>query len=104
MPWPQPPAPGVFCATPYHSAMRAIRADVERSLLRADWPAPPNVRAFTTLRGPAGDSAPPFDRFNLGLRSGDDASVVAGNRLMPCLPRMRCTEDVATDTSWKRFR
>ena len=82
MPWPQPPAPGVFCATPYHSAMRAIRADVERSLLRADWPAPPNVHAFTTLRGPAGDSAPPFDRFNLGLRSGDDASVVADNRLM----------------------
>src|SRR6478735_1367759 len=82
MPWPQPPAPGVFCATPYHSAMRAIRADVERSLLRADWPAPPNVHAFTTLRGPAGDSAPPFDRFNLGLRSGDDALVVAGNRLM----------------------
>ena len=82
MPWPQPPAPGVFCATPYHSAMRAIRADVECSLLRADWPAPSNVHAFTTLRRPAGDSTPPFDRFYLGLPSGDDASVVAGNRLI----------------------
>jgi len=82
MPWPQPPPPGVFCATPYHSAMRAVRAEVERSLLHAEWPAPANVRAFTTLRAPAGDSAPPFDRFNLGQRSGDDESVVAGNRLM----------------------
>ena len=62
--------------------MRAIRADVERSLLPADWPAPPNVRAFTTLRAPAGDSTAPFDRFNLGLRSGDDASVVAGISFM----------------------
>jgi purine-nucleoside/S-methyl-5'-thioadenosine phosphorylase / adenosine deaminase len=82
MPWPKPPAPGVFCATPYHSAMRAITADVQRSLLHADWPAPPGVTAFTTLRGPAGDSIAPFDRFNLGLRSGGDADVVLANRLM----------------------
>jgi YfiH family protein len=82
MPWPQPPPPGVFCATPYHSAMRAIRADVRASLLHAEWPAPPNVHAFTTMRGPAGDSAAPFDRFNLGLRSGDDAGVVADNRVL----------------------
>ena len=82
MPWPEPPPPGVFCATPYHSAMRAITADVQRSLLHADWPAPPGVVAFTTLRGPAGDSAAPFDRFNLGLRSGDDAGTVGANRRM----------------------
>jgi polyphenol oxidase len=82
MPWPEPPPPGVFCATPYHSAMRAITADVQRSLLHADWPAPPGVMAFTTLRGPAGDSAAPFDRFNLGLRSGDDPGTVASNRRM----------------------
>ena len=25
MPWPQPPAPGVFCGTPYHAAMREER-------------------------------------------------------------------------------
>ena len=82
MPWPKPPAPGVFCATPYHSAMRAITADVHASLLHADWPAPPGVTAFTTLRGPAGDSQPPFDRFDFGLRNGDDANVVRGNREM----------------------
>jgi YfiH family protein len=82
MAWPSPPAPGVFCGTPFHSAMRAITADVQRSLLHADWPTPPWVTAFTTLRGPAGDSAVPFDRFNLGLRSGDDANVVGANRLM----------------------
>jgi YfiH family protein len=62
--------------------MRAITADVQRSLLRADWPAAPNVHAFTTLRGPAGDSVAPFDRFNLGMRSGDDAETVAANRWM----------------------
>ena len=82
MPWPKPPAPGVFCATPYHSAMRAITADVRASLLHADWPAPPGVMAFTTLRGPAGDSQPPFDRFDFGLRNGDDPDVVRGNREM----------------------
>jgi len=82
MPWPQPPAPGVFCATPYHSAMRAITADVRASLLHADWPAPPGITAFTTLRGPAGDSQPPFDRFDFGLRNGDDVEVVRGNREM----------------------
>ena len=45
-----------------------------------DWPAPPNVHAFSTMRGPAGDSRPPFDSLNLGLRSGDDLSVVLWNR------------------------
>ena len=80
MPWPQPPAPG--CATPYMAACRDIIDAVRSSLLHADWPAPPGVTAFTTLRGPAGDSQAPFDRFNLGLRSGDDVGIVAGNRLM----------------------
>ena len=82
MPWPQPPAPGVFCATPYHAAMRDIRRRVRDSVLAADWPAPPGVRALTTLRGPAGDSQPPFDRFSFGLRNGDDPAAVAGNREM----------------------
>lgn len=44
----------------------------------ADWPAPANVRACTTLRHGAGASAPPCDSFNLGTRSGDDAA--ASNR------------------------
>lgn len=82
MPWPKPPPPGVFCATPYHMAMRDITAQVRASVLRADWPAPPGVHALTTLRGPVGDSLAPFNRFNLGLRSGDDAQAVIDNRVM----------------------
>lgn len=46
----------------------------------ADWPAPPGVRALTTLRGGEGVSAPPFDRFNLGLRCGDDPDAARENR------------------------
>ena len=53
---------------------------MQASALAADWPAPASVRAFATLRGPAGLSAPPFDHFNLGARSGDDPQVVADNR------------------------
>ncbi|MDQ7761721.1 peptidoglycan editing factor PgeF [Xanthomonas sontii] len=53
--------------------------------LPADWPAPPRVRALTTLRTGtgAGASQPPFDRFNLGNRSaadGDDPATVQRNR------------------------
>lgn len=51
--------------------------------LPADWPAPPDVRAFTTLRHGAGRSRAPFDSFNLGTRYGqyrDDPAVVEANR------------------------
>ena len=48
--------------------------------LDADWPAPSGVRALTTLRFGLGDSQPPFDKFNLGLRCGDDAAAVIDNR------------------------
>jgi hypothetical protein len=48
--------------------------------LRADWPAPPRVRAFTTLRHGAGISQPPFDSFNLGLRCGDVPEHALANR------------------------
>lgn len=51
--------------------------------IEADWPAPPGVRAFTTLRYGAGQSPPPFDTFNLGNRyaaDGDDPAVVERNR------------------------
>jgi YfiH family protein len=50
------------------------------TILAADWPAPPGVVAFTTLRNGAGVSAAPFDRFNLGARCGDTPDAVAGNR------------------------
>ncbi|MCD7097491.1 peptidoglycan editing factor PgeF [Stenotrophomonas sp. MMGLT7] len=52
-------------------------------VLQADWPAPPQVRAFTTLRHGLGASEPPFDTFNLGNRStpeGDDPARVQRNR------------------------
>ncbi|SBV35498.1 conserved hypothetical protein [uncultured Stenotrophomonas sp.] len=51
--------------------------------LVADWPAPPGVRAFTTVRQGAGGSQPPFDRFNMGNRTspeGDDPQQVQRNR------------------------
>ncbi len=51
-----------------------------------DWPAPPCVRAAVTTRRLPGASQPPFDAFNLGMRSGDDARAVAANRA--ALPRL----------------
>lgn len=66
----------------------------DAAILPAAWPAPQNVRAFTTLRHGAGASQSPFDTFNLGLRSGDDVQVVARNRVelierfaLPSAPR-----------------
>jgi len=52
-------------------------------MLRADWAAPPEVHAFTTLRHGAGRSQAPFDTFNLGnarAADGDDPATVARNR------------------------
>jgi hypothetical protein len=46
-----------------------------------DWPAHPRVRAFVTTRA-GGVSRPPFDSFNLGLRSGDEAAHVLRNRAL----------------------
>ena len=45
-----------------------------------DWPAPPQVHAAITTRHGPGISAPPFERFNLGLRSGDTHDAVQSNR------------------------
>jgi polyphenol oxidase len=59
-----------------------------------DWPAPPRIHAAVTTRQGPGISAPPFDRFNLGLRSGDLADAVQTNRsalqqalALPAAPR-----------------
>jgi YfiH family protein len=49
-------------------------------MLDANWPAPPGVHAFTTLRSGPGGSASPFDRFNLGSRCGDEPLTVDANR------------------------
>ena len=50
------------------------------NFLFADWPAPANIRALTTLRTGPGVSPAPFDQFNLGLRCGDDLANVQENR------------------------
>lgn len=50
------------------------------SHIAADWPAPANVRAFTTLRTGPGVSVAPFDRFNLGLGCGDEPAHALQNR------------------------
>ena len=49
-------------------------------MLVADWAAPANVHAFSTTRDGPGVSLPPFDRFNLGARCGDDRAHVRANR------------------------
>ena len=60
-------------------------------LIRPDWPAPANVRAFTTTRT-GGFSQGPWKGLNLGDRCGDDPAHVAQNRallrsLLPSDPR-----------------
>ncbi len=45
-----------------------------------DWPAPRRVHTAVTTREGPGISQPPFGRFNLGLRSGDDGHAVRANR------------------------
>lgn len=51
------------------------------SWLRPDWPAPENVKAFSTTRY-GGVSAAPYDSLNLGLHVHDQASTVQQNRLI----------------------
>lgn len=51
--------------------------------IEADWPAPPGVRGFATVRRGLGVSQPPFDAFNLGTLHGeqrDDPAAVRRNR------------------------
>lgn len=48
-------------------------------IIKADWPAPSNVVAFTTTRQ-GGFSQAPFDSFNLAQHVDDLTSVVARNR------------------------
>jgi len=52
---------------------------VKYQWIQADWPAPPNVRAFSTTRS-GGVSSGPWSSLNLGTRCGDDASRVEQNR------------------------
>jgi len=52
------------------------------ALVIPDWPAPEQVRALVTTRLLPGNSLPPFDAFNLGLRSGEGEAVVRSNRAL----------------------
>lgn len=52
----------------------------DAGFLIPDWPAPPNIRAVVTTRALPGASKPPFDRFNLASRCGDDPVAVIANR------------------------
>ncbi|MGQ0656489.1 MAG: peptidoglycan editing factor PgeF [Chromatiales bacterium] len=47
--------------------------------IAADWPAPSNVHALTTLRT-GGRSAPPYASLNLATHGGDRSECVAANR------------------------
>ena len=63
----------------------------EIELIRPDWPAPPNVHAFTTTRS-SGFSRGSWDSLNLGANCGDDPKCVEKNRqsllrLLPSEPR-----------------
>ena len=49
------------------------------SIIRPDWPAPPGIRAISSLRV-GGVSSGPFASLNLGLHVGDDPDCVRENR------------------------
>lgn len=51
--------------------------------IQPNWPAPSNVAAYTSCRT-GGNSAPPYNSFNLGQHVGDDPQLVTKNRqLLP---------------------
>jgi YfiH family protein len=52
---------------------------VRHDWIQPDWPAPPNVRAFSTTRS-GGVSRGPWSSLNLGLHCGDDSALVEQNR------------------------
>jgi len=67
---------------------------VRHDWIQADWPAPPNVRAFSTTRS-GGVSRGPWSSLNLGLNSGDEPSLVEQNRA-------RLSEVLPSPAHWLR--
>jgi YfiH family protein len=63
----------------------------------ADWPAPPGVRALSTMRGGTGSgvSHAPYAHFNLGDHVGDDPVAVAENRR-----RLRAEAKLPAEPAW----
>jgi YfiH family protein len=56
---------------------------LQQNYIQPNWPAPNNVRAFTSCRS-KGFSHPPYDSFNLAQHVGDDKYLVNKNRqLLP---------------------
>lgn len=49
-------------------------------MIKPDWPAPPHVKAYTTVRCTKGASIAPFDHFNLATHVGDANHHVVENR------------------------
>ena len=62
--------------------------------IQADWPAPSNVRAFSTTRS-GGVSHGSWSSLNLGLHGGDDPSLVEKNRA-------RLSEVLPSPAHWLR--
>jgi len=84
---------------------------VDEAWITPYWPVPAGVRALVTTRRMPGNSQPPYDAFNLGLRSGENPGIVRANRdllarsfALPSAPRwlhqvhgnrsLRLTEEV----------
>lgn len=63
-------------------------------VMPVEWPAPPNVHAFFTLRS-GGASAGPFASFNLAQHVGDAPAAVAANRA-----RLRDALSLAREPVW----
>lgn len=57
-----------------------MSAGVDNAFIAPTWPVPARVRAVATTRQAPGNSLPPFQRGNLGARSGDVPSTVRANR------------------------
>lgn len=54
---------------------------MDQAWIVPDWEAPATVGAAVSTRHGPGVSLPPYDRLNLGLRSGDDPARVTQNRV-----------------------
>jgi YfiH family protein len=54
---------------------------LQQNYIQPDWPAPKNIKAFTSCRS-GGFSQPPYDSLNLAQHVGDDQTLVDKNRQM----------------------
>lgn len=62
--------------------------------IQPEWPAPPNIKAYCTLRT-GGVSKPPFDSFNLATHVGDNENDVQKNRAL-----LQSTLHLPTEPLW----